>query len=140
MSSTHCVEQKGIIENIKNGIAEINITSFSACSACESKSACQISESATKIIKVPVEKNEYKKGDTVRVLMKKTLGIRATLLAYIFPFIIIIFSLIILTSTGISEWLSGVISLLLLVPYYTILFLFRSSLQKTFQFTLNKVV
>lgn len=139
MTSTDCVEQKGIIEEIKDGVAKVNITSFSACSSCQSSSACQMGEATEKVIDVSINPSDFHKGELVRVIMKKSLGLRATLLAYIIPFIIILLSLIILTSTGISEGISGVVSLLLLVPYYIVLYFFKNTLQKTFQFTLNKV-
>lgn len=139
MSSTDCVEQKGIIEEIKDGIAKVNITSFSACSSCQSQSACQMGETAEKVIDVHIDTSKFHKGELVRVIMKKSLGLKATLLAYIIPFIILLLSLIVLTSIGFSEGVSGIISILLLVPYYIVLYLLKNTLQKTFQFTLNKV-
>jgi sigma-E factor negative regulatory protein RseC len=139
MSSTDCVEQKGIIEEINNGIATVNITSFSACSSCESNGACGMSESTEKHIDVAIDTAHYKKGELVRVIMKKSLGLRATLLAYILPFLIVIIALIILTSTGISEGISGLIAIIALALYFFILHLNKNKLQKTFQFTLNKV-
>lgn len=139
MSSSDCVEQKGIIEEVSNGIAKVNITSFSACATCNAKAACQTSESASKIIDVHIYDNTYQKGDLVKVSMKRVLGLKATLLAYVLPFAIIILSLIIFTQIGMSESISGLISLLLLVPYFLIIYLLRDSLKKTFQFTLDKV-
>ncbi len=139
MSSNTCVEQKGIIEEIKDGVAKVNITSFSACSSCQSQSACQMGEIAEKVIDVSVDSTNFHKGEQVKVIMKKSLGMKATLLAYIIPFIILMASLIVLTSIGLSEGVSGIISILLLAPYYIVLYLLKNKLQKTFQFTLNKV-
>ena len=139
MSSNDCVEQKGIIEDITNGIGKVNITSFSACASCSSKSACQMSENTNKIIDVHLTDNNFSKGEIVKVAMKKVLGLRATLIAYVLPFTLIIFSLIILTNIGVSEAVSGIISLALLVPYFLFIYYKRDSLKKTFQFTLDKV-
>ena len=139
MNSIDCVEQKGIIEEITNGIATVNITSFSACSSCQSKSACGMSESEEKQIHVAVDSHQYKKGELVNILMKRSLGLRATLLAYVLPFCFVILALIILTSAGINEAIAGLISLGVLALYFLLLHLNKGKLQKTFQFTLNKV-
>lgn len=139
MSSTSCVEQKGIIEEITNGVAKVSITSFSACSSCESKSACQMSESASKYIDVHIGASSFQQGETVVVLMKKSLGFRAILLAYVIPFILILISLITLTSIGMKEGFVGILSLSILVPYYFILFIMKNKLNKTFKIALNKV-
>lgn len=138
MDSMDCIEQKGIIEEIRNGIARVNITSFSACGSCQSKGACQISESSSRIIDVNIEDSMFHVGETVQVLMEKSLGLKATLLAYIIPFIIVISALITLTETGISELISGAVSLGLLAPYYIALYFNKDKLQKQFQFTLKK--
>lgn len=139
MNSNDCVEQKGIIEEINNGIATVNITSFSACASCQSKSACGMTESADKHIHVLVNETLFKKGELVKILMKKSLGLKATLLAYVLPFIAIIFTLIVLKSIGVEEFISGIVSIAILALYFFILHLFKDKLQKTFQFTLNKV-
>lgn len=140
MTSTDCVKQKGIIEEIKDGFAKVNITSFSACSSCQSKAACHMGESAEKLIDVYVGTESYRKGELVNVVMKRSLGMRATAIAYVLPFIIVLLSLITLTKSGFSEGISGLVSLGLLVLYFTILYFLRDTLKKTFQFTLNKEI
>jgi positive regulator of sigma E activity len=139
MDSINCVEQKGIIETIENGIAVVNITSFSACASCHSKSACSMTDVAEKQIEVAVNNQQYRKGELVNILMKKSLGLRATMLAYVLPFLVVIFALIVLTSIGLNEVISGIISIGALALYFFFLHLAKDKLQKTFQFTLNKV-
>lgn len=140
MSSVSCIGQKGIIQNITNGHAKVNITSFSACSACASKAACQLGETSEKIIDVPVDNSDYHVGEIVTVIIEKSLGLRAAFLAYILPFIIVLFILILLSSFGVSEVISGISSLLVLVPYYFIIYLKRNYLQKKFTISLSKEV
>lgn len=139
MDSINCVEQKGIIEKIENGTATVNITTFSACASCQTKGTCGMTEVAEKLIEVSVNKDQYSIGETVNIIMENSLGLRATLLAYVLPFVIIIFVLILLTSLGLSEVFSGLISIAALTLYYFGLHLKKDKLNKTFQFTLNKV-
>ena len=139
MDSTSCVEQKGIIEEINNGIARVNITSYSGCASCQSKGACGMTEVAEKQIDVPILNQKYNIGELVIILMRESLGLRATLLAYVLPFLVVIVALIVLTSSGLSEVVSGLMSIGALALYFVLLHFFKDKLQKTFQFTLNKV-
>ncbi len=139
MSSTNCIEQQGIIEKIENGTARVMINSFSACSSCHSKETCGSNDLQQKEIVVKVPENQFKTGDMVMVSLKQALGYRAVLLAYVLPFSVIIFLLILLTQLGLSETLVGLMCLLFVVIYFYILYLFRNRHQKTFQFTLKKV-
>ena len=139
MDSTTCVEQKGIIEEINKGIATVNITSFSACASCQSKGACRMTETSEKYIEVAINPDDFKTGELVKVLMKQSLGLRATLLAYVLPFMIVLLALMVLTSLGMPEVFAGLLSLVMLSVYFVLLHFFKDKLQKTFQFTLNKV-
>lgn len=138
MGSIDCIGQKGIIEDIINGIARVNITTFSACTNCDSKSSCLMGESKTTIVEVKIEEGQFKKGEFVEVIMKKSLGLHATILAYLVPFLILFSSLIIFIKIGLNDSLAGLLAIVLLAPYFLILYLFRGILQKKFRFSLKK--
>jgi len=138
MDSASCIEQKGVIENIEDGLANVNITTFSACTHCHAKNACNISSESSRIIQVPVGEGMYTPGELVRIIMKRSLGMRAAFFAYIFPFILVLALLIVLTSIELSELLAGLSSIVLLVPYFLGLYFFRERLKRTFTFTLQK--
>lgn len=140
MSSTDCIEQKGIIEEIDNGTARVQITSLSACASCASKGACHAGETASKYVDVFIGNMNFREGEVVNVSMKKTLGLKATLLAYVLPFIVLLITLVVLVESGVNEGISGLISLFVLAPYFLVLYLYKNKLQKVFQFTLNKVI
>lgn len=138
MDSATCIEQKGVIEAISDGMVKVNITSFSACANCHAKKACNFIDSQTKFIDVPSGNSQYSIGDTVRVFMKRSLGLRATLIAYIIPLIIIISSLFVLTAFELNELFVGLFTLLVLVPYFFLVYHYRESLKNTFTFRINK--
>lgn len=139
MDSTDCIEQKGIIEEIENGTAKVKIVSFSACASCTSKGACLAGESAEKIISVFIGYEPFSTGELVKVSMKKSLGLKAALLAYFLPFIVLLVTLLVLTGLGVNEVISGIMSLVVLVPYFLIIYIFKHKLQRVFQFKLSKV-
>lgn len=139
MNSNDCIEQKGIVEEIDNGIARVMVTSLSACASCHAQETCHAGEIASKEIEVFVGNSEFKKGELVNIQMQKSLGLKATFLAYLLPIVIIFVTLLILRGTSLGEGLMAVLSLLVLIPYFIILYLFKNKLSKKFQFSLTKV-
>ena len=140
MDSSPCIEQKGVIEEITDGLAKVRITSFTACANCFTKDSCGINKAVDRHIEIPTRKGEFQKGESVFVNMRRSMGLRATLIAYVLPFFLVIATLLILTSIRLNELYAGLISLSILVPYFTGLYFLRDHLRRTFIFTLRKAI
>ena len=138
MDSSTCIEQKGVVEEISEGMVKVNIVSYSACADCHAKKACNFIDSDIKQIMVPQGNEDYIIGDNVRIYMKRSLGLKATLIAYIIPIFILIAALLLFTSFNMGELAAGILTLLILAPYFLIIYRFRDSLKNTFTFQLNK--
>jgi len=65
------------------------------------------------------------------------MGYAALFLGYVFPVISVLAVLITLISFRVPELTSGLISLAILLPYYTILYFFRNRINEKFTFTLK---
>ncbi|HRZ21482.1 MAG TPA: SoxR reducing system RseC family protein [Bacteroidales bacterium] len=128
----------GIIEKTDNQSVYVKILSSSACSSCTVKGACNLAESQEKVVEVRKQQGrEYPVGTPVDVVMSRSSGTKAVLLAYLVPFAIVVLSLILLTAAGAGEGISALVSLALLVPYYLLLYRFRNKLKKEFEFTIQ---
>ncbi len=136
--SEKTITHPGFIRSVSDKSAEILIISKSGCASCEINGSCSVSDTEEKIVEVVLKDNEnLKTGDQVVVEMKQSQGTWAVLLAYVFPFILVIVSLIIFTKTGTEEGISGLISLGLLIPYYTILYYTRDYIKKNFEYRIK---
>jgi sigma-E factor negative regulatory protein RseC len=76
-------------------------------------------------------------GDRVTVLMKQSMGYAALFLGYVFPVIAVVAALVAFISLKLPELTSGLASLAILIPYYSILFFFRKTINEKFSFTLK---
>lgn len=132
------ISHKGIVESIIADIVTVTITSVSACSSCQAKSACNSSEMQEKKIEARKGNKQLKIGDWVTVTTKESMGVKAVFLGYILPFIIVLISLIICNALTINESVSGLVSLAVLIPYYTVLYLLRNIIKKTFIFEIDQ--
>jgi len=138
MNTYDCIEQDGIIEEITDNKIRVRMKSFSACENCQTNSICNLVDSQNNSLEVIDKSENYSIGDKVNIRITRSLGYKALFLGYILPFILVVLFLVLFSSFGIKEILSGLISLSVLVFYYLILYYFRESIRKTFIFTLEK--
>ena len=133
------INHNGVIEKIDGGTVYVRIIQQSACSGCHAKSMCTASESKAKVIEVPDNSGKYHVNEEVQLCGRSSLGLQAVLLAFIFPLIIVFATIVTGTSMQWEETTCGLTGLLLLVPYYCILYFLRDKLKKRFIFTLKKL-
>ncbi len=132
------ISHEGIIDHIENDTVFVRIVSKSACLSCHSKSMCNVSEMTEKLIEVRNNGSKFSSGQSVNVILDRSLGNKAVVLGYFLPFLIMIITLFI-SNTFLSELWAGLLSITVLFPYYLLLFLFKGKLSKTFSFTVENV-
>ena len=138
MSGQNLIDHLGIIEQIEDDVAHVKINSESACAACHAKGVCGAADQEVKYLDIPLHGADYNTGEPVHVQVARHLGFKAVALGYIYPFLLLMVVLISLTITGISELKAGLYALLSLLPYYTVLFIFRKRIETTFTFSIKK--
>jgi sigma-E factor negative regulatory protein RseC len=138
MQASVCIEQKGTVEAIINHTVQVRIHRDSACGHCHANNLCNLFEMSERVVEADDQGLELKTGDSVEVIISRSMGNKAVLWGYLLPFLILITMLILIDALGAREWLSGMIALGSLIPYYTCLYMLRDRLKKNFTFTLRK--
>lgn len=134
------VEHTGTVIDVQPDLVSVEILQQSACAACHARSACMASDQAVKVVQVePSLGTTYQVGETVRVCLSQTLGVKAVVFSYLLPLLILMILLLILPPILGSDLWTGLACLLGLVFYYLILWLFRGRLKKEFVFTIEKI-
>ena len=128
----------GIIESINGEKVSVRILSKSACSSCHAKSVCTIADVEEKIIEAENDPGSaWKTGDEVMVRMEESLGRKAVFMGYVLPLVVLLVSIVVFLSLLNHEGLAALLSILMLIPYYLVLYLFRKRLQKEFRFRIQ---
>lgn len=135
--SLNAIKHEGVISKIKPSGYVISLKGNFNCEGCKAKAACGVSESNDKEIEISNSNQLFNLNEPVTVSLQKELGLKAVFWAYIFPFILMMLTLLIATNF-LSEWVSGIVSLSILGPYYLILFLLKKKLEKVFQLSILK--
>lgn len=117
----------------------MTIISKSACSECHARGACTLADSREKEIEIDNTGINYFPGQEVMVVLRESLGIKALFYGYIFPFLLVLLTLTIVYSLTGNEILAGLVSLVVLIPYYTTLYFLRHYLKKVFKFELDSM-
>ena len=139
MDSADCIDQIGIVEEVKENSILVRFQSAPACGGCKAKSVCVPGSAEKNLFEIHQRTYGYSVGDSVKILISESLVFRALFLGYLLPFVLIVFLLILTKILGFNELLSGLISLSGLLPYYLTLYLFREKMNKRFNLTLTKL-
>ena len=135
--TNNLVKHEGIISKISEKTITISLKGNVNCEGCKAQSACGVSDSNDKEIEVVNSAQSFQINDTVDVLLKRELGLKAVFWAYVFPFILM-FVVLVAASFFFKEWIAGLMSLFILIPYYFMLFVLKSRFQKAFQVSILK--
>ena len=139
MPSGKPIEHIGIIQKIDGFNIQVSFSVQPACSGCHAKNVCSIAGMEQKSVHI-IQTGNFRIGEQVMVILKKSLGYKALLLGYLIPFIIVLLFLVLFTILLNNELLAGLYSLLVLIPYYMVLYLFRENIRKEFSFIIRKLV
>lgn len=137
-ASGNSIEHLGIIREITPGTIRISLLNVSGCATCHTKATCAVSDVDNKIIDVVNTGQHFEKGETVKVILQKSLGPLALFLGYLVPFILLMIVLITAWIISKNEVISGITAILSVAVYYLVLTMFRQKLKDTFTFTLLK--
>ncbi|SMO34632.1 positive regulator of sigma(E), RseC/MucC [Saccharicrinis carchari] len=141
MSKLNFVEHTGYIEAIDKSQVKVRILSESACASCHAKGACNAADMKEKTIDVsPFGFNNLSVGKKVIIQGQKSLGLKASLIAYIYPFALVFITLFVVYGITKSEGIAGIASLAILIPYFFVVKMYTPMLKKTFVFTIKEII
>ncbi len=139
MDKTDSVEHIGVVSEISNDSVTIVFQSQSACASCHANGFCTSNDVKQREVTVKNSDSMYTLGEQVRVKLSASKGLRAVLLSYFIPFVILILVLLLGNKHIKSEPKLAGIALASVILWYCILYLFRNSIEKKFVANINKL-
>lgn len=127
----------GVVDAVNGQIVTVRILQKSACSGCQASGICRASESKEKLVEVNCpDSTRFHIGQEVTVSGTERLAVKAVILAFGMPLLIMLVALIAVVALTGSEKTAAAAAFLVLVPYYLALFLLRDRIKKEFVFTI----
>ena len=110
--TNNTIKHLGIVENIQGSHLSVRIVQTSACAACSAKGHCSSADSKDKIIDIiDTAASSYQVGEKVMVVGETSMGMMAVVLAFVLPFVLLIFSLFLLMALIENELYAALLSL-----------------------------
>jgi len=135
------IEHVGKIVEMDSQSISVEIVNKSACASCHARGVCGAGEEQVRTIVLPqtlaTATAGYQVGDEVKLVLSATLGMKAVVLAYGLPLLILMAALLITSSLGLEQLYVGLISLASVALYYIIFAIFRDNLDKQFVFSIE---
>ena len=128
----------GNVSKIRGTSVFVTLSQNVHCDSCNAKSACGVSETKTKEIEIANPVDTFEVNELVQIELKKGVGMNAVLWAYVFPFLLLM-TVLLATSTFLPEWQSGVLALIILVPYYLVLHQMNAFFKKKLRVSIVKL-
>lgn len=132
---------EGTVSAVDDKYIYVEITVLSACSGCHVNSICLSSQRRGELIKIDNSGDEtFHVGESVIVYMQEKLGTLAVFIGYLFPFLILAGTFILIYNLTLNELLGFVVAVSLTAAYYGIIALInrKKKIDRQFIFSLKK--
>jgi sigma-E factor negative regulatory protein RseC len=136
MTNNDNITHAGVVTKCSNSRALIRLAVKSECHSCTIKNICGIDQSDKSLIEVPAGNLHI--GDAVQLTVTTSFGFTALMWAYMIPFLLVVMALFASYYLGLSEALSGLFSLAILVPYFLALYFLKERIKNQLQYQVHK--
>jgi sigma-E factor negative regulatory protein RseC len=130
------MEQPGIVKENSNGIIRVEMASQSGCAGCHA--LCLIGYQSNAIVST-AGPDAPAAGERVMVRFNRSSGYTAILFLYLVPFLLMLFTLVVMLSLNYQERDAGIASLFVLLPYFLLLYAFRKMLAARCTITIDRI-
>lgn len=128
-----------IVTNVDNGKVSVQMHVVSACASCEAHSKCGFAEAKEKVVEIETRQwKDYQPGDNVTVVIQTANGLKAVLIAYVLPALVLIAAFAVFYSMHLSEGITALLTLAIVALYGLVLYFMRHRLQRKFTFQIRK--
>ena len=133
------VGHEGIVVSVAPDKTCVRIVSSAACASCHAAGLCTVAERQDKIIEVTTPAGaSYKEGDTVRVVLSESKGLKAAMLSYGVPVLLVMASVIVCTVFKAGELFAGLGAGAAVALYYFLLWLMRKKIGGEYHFSIKE--
>ncbi|MCX2718202.1 SoxR reducing system RseC family protein [Lentiprolixibacter aurantiacus] len=135
---TEAFVHTGVVSEMKGSSIIVSLDKNVHCESCNARGACGVTDTVNKTVEINNPEGSFKLNQPVEVILKKDLGQKAVYWAYIFPFLLVLATLV-TSSLFLPEWMAGLLSLLILIPYYGTVYAFKDYFKKKFRISVLSI-
>ena len=135
------ISHEGTVVSIDDGHMQVRITRQSACEACKVAAHCIAAEGKPMTVDIAnADVANYTVGERVRIVETKQVAVRALVMAFVIPLVVMVATLAIVTALTGNEGLGALASLAALVVCFLCMRMISGRIEHQLQFRVTKLI
>lgn len=135
------IRQSATIVGITPDELVVEVCRPDACTACRAKSLCQGGDDTNgKRMTLLNDRQGYEVGEKVTLLMRQSSGLKAVIIAYLIPVVLIVATLLIGQYYAVKEVVTALVALGILILYLIAIRLLRNTMNRTLTIEIEKEI
>jgi sigma-E factor negative regulatory protein RseC len=132
------ITHEGVIESISDKKLFIRLSRLPACADCHARGICPVPDTAGGELMVTDRAEGLEQGDRVVVSVTRPVAYKAVWLGYVLPLILVLATMILFTALRVEEWVSALLSVSVLAPYFILIRLLDRRIERSVTFSVSK--
>lgn len=138
--SSGTIRQSATVIRVDAAEIEVEVCRPEACAACKAKSVCSEGGGEGKRMTLVNDGQGYRVGEQIQLVMRRSAGLKAVIIAYLVPVVLVVAALLIFQATPMSDTTAALLTLGILVLYFVIIRLLRGRINNQLTIEIEKEI
>lgn len=138
--SSGTIRQSATVIRVDATQIEVEVCRPEACAACKAKSVCSEGGGQGKRMTLANDGQGYQLGEQITLVMRRSAGLKAVVIAYLVPVILVVAALLVFQTVQIKETVAAISTLVLLGLYFLVIRLLRGRLNRELTIEIEKEI
>lgn len=138
--SSGTIRQSATVIRVDAAEIEVEVCRPEACAACKAKSVCSEGGGEGKRMTLVNDGQGYQVGEQIQLVMRRSAGLKAVVIAYLVPVVLVVAALLIFQATPMSDTTAALLTLGILVLYFVIIRLLRGRINNQLTIEIEKEI
>lgn len=134
------IRQSATVIRVDAAEIEVEVCRPEACAACKAKSVCSEGGGEGKRMTLVNDGQGYQVGEQIQLVMRRSAGLKAVVIAYLVPVVLVVAALLIFQATPMSDTTAALLTLGILVLYFVIIRLLRGRINNQLTIEIEKEI
>lgn len=134
------IRQSATVIRVDASEIEVEVCRPDACAACKAKSVCSEGGGQGKRMTLLNDGQGYRVGEQITLVMRRSSGLKAVVIAYLVPVFLIVAVLLIFQATHLNETLSALLTLAILGLYFLVIRLLGGRIKRELTIEIEKEI
>ncbi|WP_281670957.1 SoxR reducing system RseC family protein [Rikenella microfusus] len=134
------LRQSATVVRVDTSEIEVEVCRPEACAACKAKSVCSEGGGQGRRMTLANDGQGYRVGEQVTLVMRRSSGLKAVVIAYLAPVALIVAVLLGFQTAGVNETSAALLTLAILVLYFIIVRLLRGRINRELTIEIEKEI